>query len=218
MGLRYGAVLLLMLTLVVFSILAEAGPWSRALAFAVECAALIVLIATARDRPAARRIGVGVGVVVLVIVSLTLIDVLPPSVVFGVQILLGILLAVLLVRGLLRLVETEGVTLQVVAGALGVYLLLGMLFGWLIRVVAAIASDPYFATGGDVSTPQAVYFSFTVLTTTGLGDLAPVLPVGRAIAVLEMLTGQIYLVTVIGVVIGDLSGSGRLRRGSPPNR
>ena len=214
MGLRYGAVLLLMLTLVVFSILSASGPWSRALAFAVECAALLVLVATARDRPKARRLGVGVGAVVLVLVSLVLTDALPPSVVFGVQLLLGLVLLFLLVRGLLQIVRMQGVTLQVVAGALGVYLLLGMLFGWLVRVAAVVGSGSYFATGGDVTTPQAVYFSFTVLTTTGFGDLAPAMPLGRAIAVLEMLTGQIYLVTVIGVIIGDISGTRRLRRQS----
>jgi hypothetical protein len=212
MGLRYGAVLLLMLTLVVFSILSANGAWSRALAFAVECGALLVLIETSRDRPQARRLGAGFGALALVLVSLVLTDVLSPGVVFSFQFALGIVLLFVLVRGLVRIVQAHGVTLQVVAGALGVYLLLGMLFGWLIRVAAVLSSGDYFATGGDVSTPQAIYFSFTVLTTTGFGDFAPALAPGRALAVIEMLTGQIYLVTVIGVIVGDLSGARRLSR------
>ena len=48
-----------------------------------------------------------------------------------------------------------------------------------------------------------MYFSFTVLTTTGFGDLTAQNPLGRALAVLEMLVGQIYLVTVIGVLVGN---------------
>jgi hypothetical protein len=212
MGQRYGAVLLLMLTLVVFSILSANGAWTRALAFAVECGALLVLIETSRESPKVRRLGAGFGALALVLVSLVLTDVLSPAVVFSVQFAVGIVLLFLLVRGLVRIVKTHGVTLQVVAGALGVYLLLGMLFGWLIRVVAVVGSGDYFATGGDVSTPEAVYFSFTVLTTTGFGDFAPAMAVGRALAVLEMLVGQIYLVTVIGVIVGDLSGSRRLSR------
>ena len=42
-----------------------------------------------------------------------------------------------------------------------------------------------------------------MLTTTGFGDLTAAEPVGRALAVLEMLVGQLYLVTVIGVLIGS---------------
>ena len=45
-----------------------------------------------------------------------------------------------------------------------------------------------------------VYYSFTVLTTTGFGDYTAAKPVGHALAALEMLTGQLYLVTVIGVL------------------
>jgi hypothetical protein len=42
-----------------------------------------------------------------------------------------------------------------------------------------------------------------VLTTTGFGDLTAASPLGHALAVLEMLVGQLYLVTVIGILIGS---------------
>jgi hypothetical protein len=42
-----------------------------------------------------------------------------------------------------------------------------------------------------------------VLTTTGFGDFSAATPVGHALALIEMLTGQLYLVTVIGVLIGN---------------
>jgi hypothetical protein len=56
---------------------------------------------------------------------------------------------------------------------------------------------------------EKVYFSFTVLTTTGFGDFTPATAVGHALAVIEMLTGQIYLVTVIGLLIGNFAARGR---------
>ena len=58
-----------------------------------------------------------------------------------------------------------------------------------------------------VTQSQEIYFSFTTLTTTGYGDLTPVLSVGRVLSVLEMLIGQIYLVTVIGLLVGNLRRS-----------
>ena len=47
-----------------------------------------------------------------------------------------------------------------------------------------------------------MYYSFTVLTTTGFGDLTAAHGLGRALAVVEMLVGQLYLVTVISILIG----------------
>jgi hypothetical protein len=50
-----------------------------------------------------------------------------------------------------------------------------------------------------------VYFSFTVPTTTGFGDFTAATSLGHALAVMEMLLGQIYLVTVIGILVGNLA-------------
>ena len=41
----------------------------------------------------------------------------------------------------------------------------------------------YFAQGGDATQGDRVYYSFTVLTTTGFGDLTADTPVGHALAV-----------------------------------
>ena len=56
---------------------------------------------------------------------------------------------------------------------------------------------------------RAAYYSFTTLTTTGFGDLTPATPAGHALAVIEMLTGQLYLVTVIGLLIGNFAARQR---------
>ncbi len=59
-----------------------------------------------------------------------------------------------------------------------------------------------------------MYFSFAVLTTTGFGDLTAATHVGRSLAVVEMLLGQLYLVTVIGVLVGNFAGR---RSRTPPS-
>ena len=51
---------------------------------------------------------------------------------------------------------------------------------------------------------EFVYWSFTTMSTTGYGDLTPVSSVGRSLAVLEMLIGQIYLVTIVGLLVGNM--------------
>ena len=89
-------------------------------------------------------------------------------------------------------------------GALAVYVLVGLTFGFVIGAIATGVSTPYFASGTDATQNARVYFSFTTLTTTGFGDYTAATRGGRALAVLEMLLGQLYLVTVIALLVGNL--------------
>jgi hypothetical protein len=56
-----------------------------------------------------------------------------------------------------------------------------------------------------VGTPQfadLVYFSFTVLTSTGFGDIVPVLRYARGLCVFEQLTGALFLAILIARLAG----------------
>ena len=208
-GYRYGVVFVITLVLLVFQIAAAGDPWARAVAIGLEVAALTVVVATSRERARERRHhAVGVALFGAAVVGLVAVDVLPKEVTFAVGGALALAIPAALSGGLVRLIRTRGVTLQAVGGALTVYLYVGLLFAWLIAFISVVDSDPYFAEG-DVGAGDRVYFSFTTLTTTGYGDLSPATSVGHSLAVVEMLTGQLYLVTVIGVLVGDLVGRRR---------
>ena len=51
--------------------------------------------------------------------------------------------------------------------------------------------------------PELTYFSFITLTTVGYGDILPVAPIARVIAVLEALFGQIFLATFLAFLVGN---------------
>jgi hypothetical protein len=190
---------------VVLLIVAPAHDGTYAAAFALESAALVVVIATSRTRAAVRRVrSIATASLAAAWVLAIAAGIVPLFFVHAAGGLVTILIPLTLVGGLLRLVRAHGVTLQAVAGSLAIYLLIGLAFAWLIGLAARIASAPYFATGTDGTESSRVYFSFTVLTTTGFGDLSAATKVGRAIAVVEMLAGQLYLVTVISVLVGGL--------------
>jgi hypothetical protein len=211
-GFRYGAVFLLVLTVLVFEVVAPDANWSRALAIALSAAALTVAIATSRERRRVRRARARlVSAVAFLFVVGVATGVFSQAVAFFVGTVLAAAIPVALGGGLLRLVRERGVTLQVVAGALSIYLLVGLLFASLIGFIARVENGQYFKQAASVPTSVRVYYSFTVLTTTGFGDYTAAMPVGRAVAVLEMLTGQLYLVTVIGVVVGNFAGRAPMR-------
>jgi hypothetical protein len=209
---RYVVVLSLMLAAVVFLIAAPTADWSRAAAIGVEGIALVITVGTSRARESVRRrraTTIGLGIIAAVL--LVALGVTPGW--FNAVLALAVTLAIptALVRGLLRLLGEHGVTFHAVAGSLAIYLSIGLIFAFAIGFVAQVGSTPYFAQHTNGTQGDKVYFSFTVLTTTGFGDFTPATPVGHAIAVIEMLTGQLYLVTVIGLLIGNFAARRRLQ-------
>ena len=209
-GYRYGIVLACGATALVFIIVAPSADWSRAVALALEGFALLVVVATSRARAEVRRARAAVlGTVSALLIVGIAAGVVPEEGVTALGAVVGIAVPFTLIGGLIGLIRQHGVTLQAVAGALAIYLQLGLIFAWTVGFVAHVDSAPYFAQGGDGSPSDRVYYSFTVLTTTGFGDLTPATQVGRALAVVEMLGGQLYLVTVIGVLVGGLVGRRR---------
>lgn len=206
---RYGAVLLLVFVLLVFEIVAPDADWSRAVAFALEAAALLVVVSTSRARSEIRRVrALVVSIGALLVVVGVASGALPLGLTFLLSGLLAAAVPLALIRGLVRLTRSQGVTIYAVAGALAIYLLLGLLFAWAISFVSDVDSTPYFVQAG-VTMGDRVYFSLATLTTTGYGDFTPATSVGHALAVVEMLLGQLYLVTVIGILVGNLARGDR---------
>jgi len=207
---RYGIVLLLVLILVAFSIISPTSSWSRAIGLSIEVVALVVVAATSKA-PAEHRRAQALLVAVLGAIVAILIgtEVVPIVVAFAASGIIAAAIPITLVGGVMRLLRARGVTIQAVAGALAVYLLVGVLFAWVIGLTERIQDTPYFVQQHSVTSSAAVYYSFTVMTTTGFGDLTAATRVGRALAVVEMLMGQIYVVVVIGLLVGNVRGRGR---------
>jgi uncharacterized membrane protein len=196
----------------VFEILSPDGDWSRALGFALAGGALSVAVTTSRERAQVRRARalLVAGVALLVVIGIAT-GLLSATVTYVLGTLVLAAIPITIGGGVVRLINDNGVTVQAVAGALAIYLLVGLLFASAISFVTAVQNGPFFTETANAPNGVRVYYSFTVLTTTGFGDYTPGTPVGHALAVLEMLTGQLYLVTVIGILIGNFVGR-RLRK------
>ena len=112
------------------------------------------------------------------------------------------LLLLLAVAAILRAVLAETkVGFRTILGAISVYMILGLLFTFLYAGIDRIQGSPFFGTGVSVKGADFLFFSFTTLTTTGYGDLVPAGQPGRMFAGLEMLTGQIFLVTLVAGLV-----------------
>jgi hypothetical protein len=202
---RYGGVLLLTLAIAVFALIAQDSGAVRVIEVFAAGATLLVAVLTSRAPVATRRLAsAGVGAVVLVGGVTAAVAGPRPAVTFAATSLLLAVTGGVILAGLVRLVIERGVVLQAVFGALAVYMLVGLTFAFVIGALATGGSSSYFAQGTDATQNARVYFSFTALTTTGFGDYTAATRAGRALAVLEMLMGQLYLVTVIATLVGNL--------------
>jgi hypothetical protein len=114
---------------------------------------------------------------------------------------------------LVHALRAERVTFDKICAALCSYLLIGMIFATLYSLLEFL--DPgTFLAGGEVIAQgdprafygsgmgQAIYFSFTTLTTLGYGDLTGGTPVAKNLSVLEAIIGQIYLVVLVARLVG----------------
>ena len=54
---------------------------------------------------------------------------------------------------------------------------------------------------------QFLYFSYVTITTTGYGDILPLKPIARTLAIFLALFGQLYLTVIIGILIGKYLSS-----------
>ncbi|MFL5871505.1 MAG: ion channel [Solirubrobacterales bacterium] len=106
---------------------------------------------------------------------------------------------------------TGGVTLTTMFAVLCIYLLLGMAYSYVFGIVGALDSAPFFTAHQSENQSHFLYFSFTTVTTTGFGDFTAGTDLGRSLTITEALVGQIYLVTVVAVIVGNM-GRGSLRR------
>ncbi len=208
---RYGLVLLLAVLSTGVQMLLPDTPASW-LTEALLMAATVVTAMFAEDSSRAqwRRVGALVGVSVVGLIAATIAGrgQAERTIMFGLSGILAVAGAVIVARGVVGGIRVERrVTLHSVMGALTVYLLAGLIFAYAYSVMDAIAGSPVLSHIGSDKHAEEVYFSFITLTTVGYGDIAPVSRGARMTSVLEALFGQLYLVTIVAVIVSNVGST-----------
>lgn len=102
------------------------------------------------------------------------------------------------------LIRRPAVDARTLFGAVAIYLMLGLVFAFAYRSISLIQTDPaFFGAAGSGDSADFLFFSFVTLTTTGYGNLIPETNPGQSVAVLEVIIGQLFLVTAVAKVVGS---------------
>jgi hypothetical protein len=216
---RYGVVLVLVVISFVVQIAAPDDDLTRLVIVWLQA---ITLVFTIRIAQASRRIvRLGAALATLVAIAAPVLWAVHGSIPVGssattTALLVGIAPPVI-AAGLARdLRAAAGVSAEALAGVLAIYLLAGMFFSFLFAAIAGLGDVRFFEQAADPDRADYLYFSYTTLTTTGYGDFTAATDLGRTVAIAEALTGQIYLVTVVALIITNLRPRWRDGRRAPP--
>lgn len=217
----FAVLLLFVLISVSFQVAAPDADWSRMLTIVLGAVILTLSAWAAEAQHTVVRVAVAVAV--LLALAALLVQLVTGEVPVATAALMnGLLVAfapTVVAAGVVRDLRRSGeVTLRTLSGVLAIYLLVGMLFSFLQAAAGALGSEPFFAGHPDAGRSEFLYFSYITLSTTGYGDFVPATDVGRMLAVAESLLGQIYLVTVVALIVANLRPGAGARPGSPPPR
>jgi len=210
-GDAFGLVLLLvLLTYVLTSLLGERG-WDSVVISVSTTATSIVSLTSARAKPRTVRAALWLSALAVLLAAVSAASdtllYLNLSAVLQVLLLAGAMAAVLR-----RVVRNAGADSRTILGAISVYTVFGLLFTFLYGFVARVQDSPFFEGHPSASGSDFIFFSYTTLTTTGFGDLVPADQPGRMLSGLEMMIGQIFLVTLVAGLVSLWRPGERFRR------
>jgi hypothetical protein len=218
----FGLVLGLVLINYILSSLLDNRGWPAVLICLSIAATSIVALVSSHSRPQLVRLAIAVSALAIACALIAAITATHLWLNFaaGIQILL---LFAAMAAVLRRVITTAEVGSRTILGALSVYAVLGLIFTYVYGTIDRLQSTPFFEGHPDPAGSDFIFFSYTTLTTTGYGNLVPNGQPGEMIAGLEMMLGEIFLVTLVaGLVSLWRPGEGFKRRqarrggGEPP--
>jgi hypothetical protein len=107
--------------------------------------------------------------------------------------------------------SVEEMTTDKLYGAASVYLLLGVLWAYMYAMLQQVYPGSFAiagAPGREADLADLLYFSFTTFTTTGFGDIVPVLRHAQMLVILEQVTGVLYVAILIARLAGIYQSGG----------
>jgi hypothetical protein len=123
------------------------------------------------------------------------------------------MLSILLFRYVVR--DDNEVTSHRVMGAIVVYILIGLVCSFLYFYVYIANNSSFIFSGHDpseMSLAYLIYFSFTIQTTVGAGDIIPADPFSKSIVIFQSMFGMLYPVVIIARLVSLEIEHSRIRK------
>lgn len=190
--------------------------WARFVVVGILSSTLLFLLWTTRASRRVQRAAV-VAIVVLIVMGAIAVAVDDPVlenvIALGMAAALAVAAPVIIARALIR---HPVVTFRTILGAMCLYVLIGLFFAVVFKITGRL-DPPFFAQIEVVTSADYVYFSYVTLATLGYGDLTPAQDIGRMLAVTCALMGQLYLVSILALLVANVGKARRRRTPDAPS-
>lgn len=198
---RFGLVLIATFGTIVVVATAPQTRWSAIVLVAMQGGTLWLAFVAAGATRRVVEIGLGVWILAAIVTGFAASDRGDGAIVPIVSLLLIASAAGAILRSL---VARGRITMSSVGGVLAVYLLIGLFFTYVYATIGAIGDTPPLRGEGPIDLSAQLYFTYITMATVGYGDLVPATDLVRGVAIAEALIGQLYLVSVVALVVGNL--------------
>lgn len=203
---RYVLVLVLVVSSVLFASFAPDGDGTRGVLLLLESWTLATAMWRSTSVSSNKRVAFVLAAMLLAVLQVLVGGRGLTIAVSVLNALFAITTIVVIARGV---ITAGGVTFQSVIGAICIYLLVGISFAFLYGAAAEFKDTAFFTSGTDGTISIRLYFSYITLTTVGYGDYVAAGNLGHTLSFTEALMGQLYLVTVVALLVGRLAPAAR---------
>jgi len=207
----FGLVLVLVLLTYVLASLMDNRGWSAVVLILATGTTSVVALTSSHVRPGFVRASLWLSALTVGLAAIAA-GVGEPWILNVASVIQICLLAFAMAAVLWRVVTSVEVGSRTILGAISVYAVLGILFTVAFGTIDRIQGGPFFEEVARPDGSDFIFFSYTTLTTTGYGNLVPGGQPGRMIAGLEMMLGQIFLVTLVAGLVSLWRPGEALRR------
>jgi len=205
----YGLTLLLTIATIACIALTGFGSVGGIIEVVLAGATLLFALNTSRANPRVMRVAqafVGISLAVAVIAQLSGDSKLGDFSIAAIGLAIAAIVPVVI---LLNIVRSPEITYRLVIGALVIYLLIGLCYAYGFAVIALATGQPFFVQTANANSSTFLYFSYVTLSTVGYGDYSAALPIGQLTSVSEAIFGQLYLVSIVAILVANVGRSFR---------
>jgi voltage-gated potassium channel len=124
----------------------------------------------------------------------------------------GVFFAYIVIRLIEQTATAKNVNVRVITDSISGYLLVGVIYSLVVFSIVRFQPGAFHIPEGNMGDERLTmsrmfYFTFVTYTSTGYGDITPVLPSARSLATLISATGQLYVAIIIALLVGKFSAT-----------
>lgn len=115
---------------------------------------------------------------------------------------------IIVVRLIIQIAANKSVDAGVILESINGYLLMGLMFTTLVTILQQYNPMSFgFAENSNKDLQEMIYYTYVTMSTLGYGDISPITPEAKSLAILISICGQLYIAVIIALLVGKVAGA-----------